>query len=307
MGVSLAVSLGRRMDQGERPFTVLAQAFRRSVIIFVLGLVVSAFMVPHLGVFRIPGVLQRIAICNFVCALLFLKTKPLTQALAALGLVTLYSVLTMLVPVPGFGAGELTPDGNLASYVDRLAFGNHMWAEGHDPEGLLSTLPAIATTLLGVFAGYRLRSKLRPGKEALDFLLAGALSLALGVICSHWIPINKNLWSSSFTLVTGGAALITLAVCHWIIESLQWRAWGLPFEVFGKNALASYFLSELFYGVQEFIHLPGRDENIKEWLCQTFFGFLSVPNAALAYSLIYLLFFLGVMGLLYRKRIFIKV
>ncbi|MBI3554331.1 MAG: DUF1624 domain-containing protein [Elusimicrobia bacterium] len=307
MGVSLALSLGRRVEKGEKPFDVLGQAFRRSAIIFALGLVVSAVMVPRLGVFRIPGVLQRIAICNFVCAYLFLKTKPRTQILAALGVVTLYSLLMLLVPVPGFGAGELTPDGNLASYVDRLVFGDHMWTESHDPEGVISTLPAIATTLLGVFAGSWMRAKMRPDKKFQDLFLAGAISVALGVVCSRYIPINKNLWSSSFTLFTGGIAVCGLAVCHFVIEVLGLRAWGKPFEVFGRNALASYFLSEFFYGIQEFIHLPGRDENIKEWLTAAAFGSLGEPNAALAYSLCFLAFCLAVMTAFYRKKVFIKI
>jgi predicted acyltransferase len=307
MGVSLAISLGRRLEQGDEPFHVLGQTFRRSAIIFALGLVISAVMVPRLGVFRIPGVLQRIAVCNFVCAYLFLHTKPRTQILAALGLVTLYSLLMMLVPVPGYGAGVLTPDGNLASYVDRLVFGGHMWVETHDPEGVISTLPAVATTLMGVFAGAWLRSKARRERQAEDIAAAGAVSILLGLLCSHWIPINKNIWSSSFTLFTGGVALCALALCHWLIESRGFRAWGVPFEVFGRNALASFFLSEMFYGVQEFIHLPGRDENIKEWLTAAAFGSLSPQNAALGYSLCYLAFCFGVMSIFYRKRVFIKV
>jgi len=307
MGVSLAVSLGRRMDRGDKKLDVLGQAFRRSAIIFCLGLVVSAVMVPHLGVFRIPGVLQRIAACYLVCSAVYLYTKPRGQAAIALGVITLYCFLMLLVPVPGFGAGDLSPDGNLASYVDRLVFGEHLWSEGHDPEGVLSTLTAIATTLMGVFAGQWLRSKSRQNLKALDFFLSGFVLIALGLLCSRFIPINKNIWSSSYTLFTGGVSLAALAVCYYLIESRGFTAWGFPFEVLGVNALASFFLSELFYGVQEFIHLPGRDENIKEWITATVFGSLNDHNAALAYTLVYLVFFWSVMYALYRKKIFIKV
>ncbi len=300
MGFSLTLSMSRRLDKGDKPFDVLGQAFRRSTIIFLLGLIVSAVMIPTLGVFRIPGVLQRIAVCNFFCAFLYLRTKPRTQAFTALALIAVYSALMMM-------PGDLSPSGNLASQVDRYIFGDHIWAETHDPEGLLSTLPAIASSLLGVWAAGWVRAGVRPEKRNNELFLAGAALIALGLIASHWIPINKNLWSGSFTLFTGGVALCVLAFCRLVIDQLGFAAWSKPFEVFGRNALASYFLSELFYGVQEFIHLPGRDENIKEWITATIFGGLSEPNAALAYALCYLAFSLGVMSVLYRKKIFIKV
>jgi predicted acyltransferase len=307
VGVSIAISLGRRLERGDKPFDVLGQAFRRSAIIFGLGLLVSVFMVSTLGVFRVPGVLQRIALCNFAASFIFLKTKPRGQVFIVCALLAVYTALMLWTPVPGYGPGDLSPEGNIASFFDRLVFGDHMWAETHDPEGLLSTIPAVATTIMGVWAGGWLIGRSKPERKTIVLFVAGALCAAGGVLLSRWIPINKNIWSSSFTLFTGGVAFCALAVVHVVVDSLGIEAWGRPFEVFGRNALASYFLSELFYGVQEFIHLPGRHENVKEWLCAALFGSLSEPNAALAYAVCYLGFFLGVMWIFYRKRIFIKV
>lgn len=307
MGISLTLSLGRRLERGDKPLDALGQAFRRSAIIFFLGTIISAVMMPQLGVFRIPGVLQRIAACDLACAVLFLWTGPVTQGLVAFALLAGYFLLMVFVPVPGRGAGDLTPNGNLASYVDRIVFGEHMFAETHDPEGLLSTLPAIATALVGVLAGHWLASKKRPGKKALDLLIMGAVLMAGGLLWSRWFPMNKNIWTSSFALFTSGTALATLAFCYWTIESLQWRSWGKPFDILGRNALASYFLTELFYGLQEFIHIPGRDQSLKEFLCAAFFGRLSEPNAALAYAVVYVGFCVLLMNEFYRRKIFIKV
>lgn len=307
MGISLALSLGRRLERGDKRFDVLGQAFRRSAIIFFLGTIISAVMMPQLGVFRIPGVLQRIAVCDLACAALFLWTTPTIQGVAAISLLAGYYLLMVLVPHGGHAAGDLSPNGNLASYVDRLVFGEHMFAETHDPEGFLSTLPAIATALLGVLAGHWLRSKQRPGKQALDLLVMGVAAMAAGLLWSRWFPMNKNIWTSSFALFTSGVALATLALCHWTSEYWRISAWGKPFEILGRNALASYFLSELFYGVQEFIHIPGRDESLKEWFCAAFFGRLSEPNAALAYAIGYVMFCVLLMNEFYRRKIFIKV
>ncbi len=307
MGISLALSLGRRLEQGAKRVDVLGQAFRRSMIIFFLGTVVSAVMMPQLGVFRIPGVLQRIAVCDLACAALFLWTTPTIQALTAAALLIGYFLLMALVPVPGHGAGDLSPNGNLASYVDRLIFGQHMFAETHDPEGFLSTMTAIATALIGVLAGHWLRQKKRAAHQAFDLVVMGSAAMAAGLLWAPWFPMNKNIWTSSFALFTAGSALATLGACHWAIESLKLRAWGKPFEILGRNALASYFLSELFYGLQEFIHLPGRDENLKEWICAALFGRLSEPNAALAYAVVYAACFVLLMNEFYRRKIFIKV
>lgn len=310
MGVSIAIALGRRLEAGDPRPLIRAQATKRSAIILVLGLISSAIMIGNFGFFRLPGVLQRIAACYFVSSLLFIDTAVSTQAWVCAGLFVGYWALMRFVPVPGHGAGDLSPQGNLASYIDQRLLGTRMFAETHDPEGLLSTLPAIATTILGMLAGEWLRTERRPNERARDFITAGALAALVGFVWSRWFPLNKNLWTSSYALVTGGAALAGLGACYWLVEVRGYEAWGRPFEIFGRNALASYFLSELFYGVQEFIKVPlpgGQPGNLKLWLDHALFGWLSPPGAALAYALVYVLGCLGLMTVLYRRRIFIRV
>ncbi len=310
MGVSLTLSLGRRVGYGERRGAIIAQAMKRAATIFGLGMLASLVMIKNLGFFRLPGVLQRIAVCYLGASVLFLETGPSAQALICAALLIGYWLLMRYVPVPGHGAGDLSSHGNLAAYVDRLILGRTM-AENNDPEGIVSTLPALATTLIGVLAGrWLLRRERSPGWRALNFIAAGALGVAAGLFWARWFPLNKNLWSSSFALYTGGLTLCGLGLCHWIVEGLGWQAWGLPFEIFGRNALVAYFASEMFYGLQEFVSLPlrgGQSGNLKLWIVERFFDWLSSPAASLAYALLYLLFCLTLMAILYRKRIFIRV
>jgi len=310
MGISIAISLGRRLEAGEPRPLVRAQAVKRSGIILALGLISSLVMIGSLGFFRIPGVLQRIAACYLVCSLLYIDAGAAAQAAACAGLLVGYWALMRFVPAPGRAAGDLSPAGNLASYVDHRLLGNRLLAETHDPEGLLSTLPAIATTLLGVLAGDWLRGGRRPRRRARDFLAAGLAVCAAGLLWSRWYPLNKNLWTGSFALTTGGAAIAAFGLCYWVVEDAGWTAWGRPFEVFGRNALASYFLSELLYGLQEFVKLPladGRPGNLKLWLDQRLFGWLPPPGAALAYGVAYLLLCLALMSLFHRRKLFIRV
>lgn len=310
MGVCLAISLGRRLDSGESRPKLLARAARRAAIIFSLGLLASFVEMSTTGVFRIPGVLQRIAVCDFCCAVLFLKTTPRTQVLTTIALLLGYWSLLRFVPVPGHGAGDLSPEGNLASYLDRLILGNHLFAPTHDPEGILSTLPAIATALMGVLAGHWLRSERRLAKRVGDCLAVGLITAAAGLIWGNYFPINKNLWTSSFALFTGGTALCGLGTCYWLVEVKSLRSWGRPFEIFGRNSLASYILSELFYGLQEFTRVrmaDGSQGNLKLWICAKAFGWLSPANAALSYTVFYIALFLGLMDIFYRRKIFVKI
>lgn len=307
MGISVSLSLGRRLQTGTERAHTLGQAFRRAAAIFFLGVVVSLVMMPQLGVFRLPGVLQRISVCYFVCAALFLYATPHGQAVAAGTLLLGYWLLLTTIPAPGRAPGDLSPDGNLASYVDRLYFGTNMFAETHDPEGILSTLPAIATSLIGLLAGQWLAGRHGPRDQARGLLLRGLFAVVVGLLWSAWFPLNKNLWTSSYALFSGGLALFGFAVCHYLTEAEHLRAWGRPFEILGRNALASYFLSELFYGLQEFIRLPASALDLKEWFTRALFGRLSQPNAALAYSLCYLTFCVLVMREFDRREIYIKV
>ena len=241
-GVSIVFSLSRRLEKGETAGLV-KQIFKRALIIYAFGMVLNAIPNYHPATIRILGVLQRIAICYFFGSLLFLKTTLKTQLAVAAAALLGYWLAMTCIPVPGIGAGVLTKDGSLASWLDRAVLGAHTYRSGvYDPEGILSTVPALATTLFGIFAGRWLRSAASQFNKVKGLLAAGAVSVALGELWGLVFPINKALWTSSYVFLTAGLAALLLALCYWLIEIKEIKAWGRPFEVFGVNAIAAYML-----------------------------------------------------------------
>jgi predicted acyltransferase len=219
-----------------------------------------------------------------------------------------YWAALMLVPVPGFGRGHLDPQGNLAAFIDRMLLGPHIWraARVYDPEGMLSTLPAIATTLLGVLTGAWLRAVRPPAVTARGLFVAGIVGIGLGQLWGVWFPINKALWTSSYAVLTAGAALLGLAACYWLVEVRGWRAWTRPFVILGVNALALFFLSSL--AARLLIVIKVQREAGQGPLHALLFDRLFAPwatpiNASLAYAIAYLAFWFAVMWLLDRRGI----
>jgi predicted acyltransferase len=310
VGISLVLSLTRRLEAGEERAALSAQVLKRALIIFGLGLLLNGFPYYHLNTIRIPGVLQRIAICYFFGALFFIWTNISIQIGAIVILLFGYVWIMTHLQVPGFAAGDLTKEGNFAAYIDRAVFGAHLYRPVYDPEGILSTLPAIATGLLGNLTGYWLRGSGAPKRKLTGCLQAGFVFLLAGWKWGQYFPINKALWTSSYVLVTAGLALLIFGVCYWLIEIMGWRKWSKTFEVFGVNAIAAYFLHVFFLKVQNLIHFPQADGslgNLRFFITQHLFGWASPPNASLLYALSYTFLWLGVFWILYRKRIFIKV
>lgn len=311
VGVALTLSFSGRLERGEGARRLWLKAVRRSAIIFALGLLLNGF--PHfdLSTIRIPGVLQRIAVCYLLAATLFLVTGIRGQIAITFALLAGYWLLMTRVPVPGYGAGDLSPEGNLAAYIDRQLMAGHLWRPNWDPEGILSTLPALATTLCGVLAGRWLKTRASPARKAAGLAGAGLAGLLLGEIIDPWFPINKNLWTSSYVLFTAGAALILLALCYWTIEIKGFKRWAKPFEIYGVNAIAVYVLSGLMGRlliVIDFTLADGSRVPLKAYLFQSLFARLADPiNASLAFAICYVLFWLALMWALYRRRIFIKV
>jgi predicted acyltransferase len=311
VGVSITLSLSRRAESGASENKLYWKIVRRAFIIFALGLVLSDFPYTDPSTFRIPGVLQRIAVCYAVASLIYLKSGWKTQAVVACALLLFYWALVALVPVPGFGAGNLSMEGSLPSYVDRRLLGAHTWKPLYDPEGILSTIPAISTTLAGVLTGHYLRSRREPLEKVSAMFVAGAGLVIAGWIWNYWFPINKALWTSSYVLFTAGFTLELLACCYWLVDIKGYRRWALPFVVFGTNALAVYFLSEfvvLVASLFEFTRADGSRANILMLIYEKLFASWASPiNASLAFAIATVLFWLAVMSLLYRKRILIKV
>jgi len=309
VGVAIPLALGPRLAAGEGRAYILAKIVRRSAIIFVLGLILHAVSSMDLATIRIPGVLQRIAVCYLVAALLFVTTSERTQvALAVLALVGYWAALT-LVPVPGFGVGDLGKEGNLAAWIDRSLFGPHIWRIGrvYDPEGLLSTVPAIVTTLLGVFTGRWIRVARPAGATVRGLLYVGVVGIVFGLLWGRWFPINKSLWSSSYVVFTGGAALVALALLYWLIEIEDSRWWTPPFVALGVNALAVFFLSTLLAIMLARVRLSvagGSMRPLQAVLFDTLFApWGPATLASLAWALANVLLWLLVMWPFFRKGV----
>jgi predicted acyltransferase len=218
-----------------------------------------------------------------------------------------------LVPVPGYGAGDLSKEGSLASYLDRLIFGPHIWKQGkvYDPEGLLSTLPAIATTLGGALAGHWLRTRRSQLEKVGGLFFAGVAAVMTGWLWGLWFPINKSLWTSSYVVFTGGMALLLLGFCYWLIEIKNYRGWAWPFKVFGVNAITLFVgtgLMAKLMGLWKIPRMNGAQGNLQTFIYEHLFAAWAQPlNASLLYALCFLLVWLLLMWLLYRKEIFIKI
>jgi predicted acyltransferase len=311
VGVSITLALGRRAASGGSRRDLYLKIIRRAVIIFALGLVLAGFPRYELQTLRIPGVLQRIAVCYLVASVIFLNTKWRAQAIVAAALLLVYWALLALVPVPGFGAGDLSMEGNLAAYLDRTLLGRHTWKPLYDPEGILSTLPAIATTLCGALTGHWLRSRRTEFEKVAGLFVAGACAVVSGWAWGLCFPVNKALWTSSYVLLTAGLALQLLAVCFWLVDIKDWRRWAKPFFIFGTNALAVYFLAELFshlISLGAFTRADGSASDLKTLIYEKVFASWASPvNASLMFAICVVLLWLCVAGILYRKRIFIKV
>lgn len=309
VGVSITLALGKRLELGGSNRDVYLKIIKRTLFIFAIGLFLNGFPYFGLAEFRIPGVLQRIAVCYFFASIIFLNTKIRTQIIIAIGLLLFYWLLVKFVPAPGYAAGDLTKEGSLPSYVDRVVFGKHVWAQAkvYDPEGLLSTIPALATTLIGVLTGHWLRTEKTRYEKAAGMFVVGATCVAIGWAWNAFFPINKALWTSSYVLFTGGLALQFLAFCYWLIDIKGYRRWAKPFEVFGLNAIALYVVADLIASLLGLIKL-GSGEPLGGWIYDHVFASWASPvNASLAFAICFVLVCLGLMWILYRRRIFLKV
>jgi predicted acyltransferase len=311
VGVAITYSLGRPFSPEASRRAFLIKIGRRTAIIFGIGMLLNLLPYFDWEVTRIPGVLQRIALCYCAAALLVLFVGIRGQAVAAVVLLIAYDVAMKWVPVPGSGAGVLEPDTNLAAYIDQALMGGHLWHHHWDPEGLLSTVPAISTTLIGVLAGHWLRASRSNRERLLGLLIAGLAGIGFGLGLDVWVPINKALWSSSYVVFTGGAALIGLALCYWLVDLQGYRRWATPFLAFGTNAILAYALSTLMtkmLALWTVTRADGMRVMLKTYLFEVCFLPLAPHReASILYALAFVLLWLGVTGILYRKRIFIKI
>jgi predicted acyltransferase len=301
--VSITLEFERRVEEGTVKRDLFLKVIKRSAIIFGLGLFLNGFPYFNLATIRIAGVLQRIAVCYLIASLIFLTTKARTQLLIAVALLIAYCLVMTKLAAPGYAPGDLSKEGSVASFIDRVVLRQHIWKQGrvYDPEGLLSTIPAVVTTLLGIQTGYWLRSERSRYEKVVGMFVVGAVCVVLGWAWNPFFPINKALWTSSYVLFTAGLALEFLALCYWVIDIQGYRRWAWPFEVFGVNALA------LFVGTGLMVKLMAI-WRVQGWVFGNLFLTWAEPiNASLFYAIAFILLWLVLMWLLYRKRIYIKV
>ncbi|MGE0104672.1 MAG: acyltransferase family protein [Blastocatellales bacterium] len=308
VGTAIPLAFQKRVAMGGSKRDLYVKILRRSALIFLIGLILNGFpyqwMTP--SELRIPGVLQRIALCYLFASIIYLTTSLRGQIVTAAGLLLFYWIIMKTIAAPGFAAGDLSMEGSLASWLDRTLLAGHTYKPQYDPEGILSTIPAISTCLAGVLTGRWLQADREPLEKAVGMFGAGLLCIIAGWFWNFLFPINKALWSSSYVVFTAGMALQTLAFCYWTVDIKGCKGWAKPFIIFGVNALALYALSSIFADLLTII--PAGGDNLKDWIYGTIFAsWLSPLNASLAFAICYVLLWLGAMTVLYRRRIFIKV
>ena len=313
--VSIVLSLPRLVER-EGKAQAYARVFRRALILYGLGLIFYGGISRHWGDIRLVGVLQRIAICYLCASLLFLNFRARGIAVALVVLLAGYWALMTFVPVPGIGAGSFARDANLADWIDANYLPGWKWDLTRDPEGLLSTLPAIGTCLLGVLAGLLLADPhLQGSRKSLLLIAAGIALTSGGYLWGLQFPIVKVLWTSSFVLVAGGYSLILLGVWHQIIDVWGYQRWSAMFVWLGANAITLYFINNVTAD-QFAIRFAGSTVSTFELFATRFAGgdFAALLDRAITPNtgnfvvrMLGLIFAILLARFLYRRRIFLRV
>jgi predicted acyltransferase len=311
VGVAITLSFAAQSSQKASTKALFFKVLRRTCIIFALGIIINGFPDFDWSEIRVPGVLQRIAVCYFLASVVALTAGVRGQALTTAILILGYWAAMKLVPLPGHKAGLLKPGRNLAAYIDTALLHGHLLHRRWDPEGILSTFPATATTLAGVLTGHWLRVSKTPFTRLSGLFVAGNVCIIAGLVMNVWFPINKNLWTSSYVVFTAGMALNFLGMCYWLVDVRGYRLWATPFVMYGTNAILAYMLSTLIAKVMILWTVEGPDGSaisLRRYLVDRFLLPVASPiNASLLYAIGYVLLWLAVMAVLYRRRIFFKI
>ena len=336
VGITTHLSLSARRERGDPDSVLVKQIIRRGVIIYILGFLMAWFPFYQYGTIegladptwwdrfvirlqnvRIMGVLARIGIVYIFAALLTLRTSLKQQVVILAALLYGYWFAMTLIPIPGKDIGALmlgAPGETLQAYVDRAVLGtNHIWSGSrtYDPEGILSTIPAIGTAILGVMAGRWIKEP-RPLIERIAGLFAaGCLAMVVGLMWNWSFPINKNLWTSSYVLFTAGMGCATLATIMWLIEEHNIRWWTKPFVIYGVNPIVAFVgsgvLARILYTLWK-VDYNGTPTSMEAVIYKSVFEpFLEPKNASLAMAFATVVFWFLVLAVLYRRKIFLKV
>ena len=343
VGITTWMSMQGRRARGATESDITRQIIRRGAIIFLLGFLMSGFpfftwtaipgnpdpsawerIVDRLLHWRIMGVLQRIGICYIVAALIAQRTTLRQQVITIVGLLFGYWFIMTALPVPGSGVlGQIAlnrPDATMAAYFDRLfldwsrfGLGNHNWGATStwDPEGILSTIPAVATAMLGILTGRWLAEKRSIDERLTGLFASGALAMMLGLMWGWAFPINKSIWTSSYVLFTAGVAAVSLATIMWLVDVKRFDGWTRPFVIYGMNPILAFvgsgIMARIIYSIIK-VDYNGKSVSLQSAIYQAgFASWLEPKNASLAFALAVVLLWYGIVYALYRKQIFLKV
>lgn len=301
---------------------IYGQILRRASILFLLGLLLNTSSIAldvllnnapieNFTKIRIMGVLQRISLAYLISAIAAINLSPRNLKILAIGLLFGYWGALTLIPVPGYGFGNLTPEGNLVGYIDRLILGSqHLYKGGpFDPEGLLSTLPAVVTVLIGYFTGEWLRVRPIKTRTSINLAICGLCCAVIGNLWGFLLPINKQLWTSSYVVFTAGWALLLLAACYETIEVQEWK-WGRPFEILGLNAIFLFVASGIVARILLKTHIGSGEKppSTYTWIYENWFvPWAGLLNGSLAFAVTALLFWWLILYGVYRRGWTIKI
>jgi predicted acyltransferase len=322
VGVAMTYSLSKYTAENKPTKAVYLRLLRRAAVLFMLGLLLNGFWNKGIWTFdlssiRLMGVLQRISLTYLFASLIVLKLPRKSQWLVAGGLLIGYWLTMMYIPVPDYGAGMLTREGNFGAFIDRLIIPKAHLYKGDgfnfmgDPEGLFSTIPAIVSVLAGYFTGEWIKNKKQANSQtSMDLVLFGLCCLVIGIIWDVAFPINKKIWTSSYVVFTSGWALMLLAACYELIEVRLIKRWSKPFEIMGLNAISLFIASVILIKITAKTQLGTGETaiSIYNWIYGNIFAsWAGKFNGSFLFALLTLLFWYGVAVLMYRKRWFIKV
>lgn len=311
VGVAIPYSFANRLARGESPRKLFWHILRRSVVLFVVGVALNGYPKFDLSTIRIMNVLQRIAICYFFASLIYAYIRMRTRSIVWLcgTILVLYFVLMKFVPVPGYGAGVLEQVGNWSNYIDQHLLQGHMQTKVSEGKSLLGSFPALVTMLMGLLTGIYLRTEHSAYEKLTNLYFYGCLTAAAGALWSLAFPVNQHLWTSSLVLLMGGIALLFLATFYYAVDVKKITWWTLPCLIYGVNSLAVWVFSQL--GMKtlmaiQITHPNGMVENLWKAGGGHMAYYLGPMNGSLAFAILYDLFWLGIMGILYWRRIYIK-
>ena len=329
VGVVIPLSTAKRLERGESRRTLFLHVLRRAVIIFGLGLFLAFFSFTINGSYaksggfgpwwhdvwttiRIFGVLQRIAVCYLIASTIYLCTKLRGQIAWVVGLPAAYWLVMKLAPVPGRAVGDLTKEGNFSAYIDGLVLGKHtLKGMPWDPEGLVSTIPAIATCLFGILAGQLLLIKRSVEQKTAWLFVAGNVLMFAGAVMNIWLPINKNLWTSTYSVFMAGLAMDVFAVIYWLVDVKDYQRWAKPFAIYGMNAITVFLLAGLFGRLALYITVlngAGQRVALQSYLYESCFAHLSSnPKiSSLTWAGVYVFGLYLVAYVMYRRKWFVR-